>query len=277
RQCLAAILSSTLKPKEIIVVDNNSSDFPDADIEKIKKISKSTRVDLRIIKSSTNLGFGKAVNLASKEARGNALVLINPDFLVDKTSLETISNFAKKRWSYLGAVGGRSRSYDGKSTEKTVANIPTKSTLLVEFTSLKKIFEAFGFSNPSHFWNTETICSPLKNKKVGAVSGCFMLIKKGTFRKIGGFDEKFFLYLEDLDLCKRLQSLGLNNFYVPSATGKHYGGGSSKKSPYKIDEKAWNNSKRYYCLKHHKTFGKMFIVLFFVDDLIVKIKKKLFL
>lgn len=274
-KCLKSILTSTLQPKEILMFDNHSSDLSKKDISILMKNARSQNTKLKFIGSSTNLGFAKAVNLVAKKVTGNVLAFVNPDFFVNKKSFQMMHHFIQKEWTNLGAVGGRIYSVKNGKAEKTVAHTPNVFTLLIEFTSLKKILGAFGFQNASRFWDTKAICSP-KNIEVDSVSGCFMFVKKETFKKIGGFDEKFFMYLEDLDLCTRLKVLGLHNFYTPRATGKHYGGGSSKKSHYKINEKAWSASKRYYSVKRYGTLGKIFCYLFDIDDLVVRIKKKIF-
>jgi hypothetical protein len=108
------------------------------------------------------------------------------------------------------------------------------------------MFSILGFKNL--FWDWKTIKSNVITKVKG-VSGSLMLFDKNVINKIGYFDEKFFLYLEDLDFCRRARSKNIPIFYNPHAFGIHMGGGSSINSKNKIVEKAWNESKVYFCKK----------------------------
>lgn len=179
--------------------------------------------------------------------------------------METI----KKRKS---VVGGKIVEMNGYNIKNTVANLPSFFTLLIEFTSLKKILDAVGLLNLSKFWNRSLANLKLPSR-VDSLSGCLMAIKKSDFIKIGKFDEKFFMYLEDLDFFVRANYLGYSTIYIPEILGSHFEGGSSMELANKIDYHAWQNSKRYFSKKHFGLRGKILNTIYNLDDKLVTIYK----
>ncbi len=265
-KCIENISKSTQTPKEIIIFDNNSNISP---FKEIKKLNNK-KIKIQTIQNKSNIGFAKAVNKASKQSKTDYLLLLNPDFYINKKAIESIWKTMNLKMS-TAVVGGKAIGQNNNIL-KTIANKPSFMTLFIEFTSLKKIFELFNIENASNFWD----CKALRSKKpvqVDAVSGCFMLIKKKWFDEIGKFDPKFKLYLEDLDLCLRIGNKNGNIYFDPLSYGYHIEGGSSVDKPNKINQAFWDKSKRYFSKKYFGTLGRLLIVVYFLDDILLKIKK----
>jgi hypothetical protein len=267
-KCLKSISKSSSIPEEIIIIDNDSNTSP---LNKIKKLSK--KLNIKTIQNKTNIGFAKAVNKASKLSTKKNLLFLNPDFYVNNKALENIWRIMNSKLTPT-IVGGKAINPDNNKILKTIANKPNFKTLLIEFTSLKKVFESLNFHNASNFWNF-TALKARKPLKVDAISGCFMIIKKNWFKKVGKFDPKFKLYLEDLDLCLKINSVGGKVYYNPLSYGYHIEGGSSLNNPNKINQIYWDKSKRYFTQKYFGIFGILLIFLYSIDDILIKIKKKL--
>lgn len=160
---------------------------------------------------------------------------------------------------------------DGEKIKKTVANIPSLKTVLLEFTSLKKIIDNKN-NNLSNFWN-DSATSAKTTIKVESLSGCLFALQKDDFTRIGMFDENFFLYLEDLDFFSRAALLNYSTMFIPKVLGRHFEGGSSRHSAYKIDVNAWNNSKKHYVKKQFGIIGTLLCIAFSLDNFLIGMYK----
>lgn len=208
KECIDSIL--TLNPGvEIIVFDNNSSD-------KTCSVVKSFGKNVVLIESDDNLGFGKGNNRAAKAASGDYLIFLNPDTkLVTPRGFDILVKTLRNNKSF-GLVGPKLLYPDGK-TRKTVRNLPTVFGAFEEYILGRK--GAYDFYTPD--------CSSLC--EVESIVGACMAIKKDLFDKVGGFDERYFLYYEDLQLCKDVRNLlRLKVGYLPSVSLEHIEGVSGK-------------------------------------------------
>lgn len=209
---------------EIIVVDNASDDDSASFI-------KENFPNVVLVENDRNLGFAKGVNQGLREARGEYVFLINPDTQVGKDTLKKLIDFAKKEKN-LGAVGPKLINSDGS----------VQPSCYHEQTALGAIKE-FWFGQQGTF--EKYIPKSDKPVKVDAVVGAAMLIPRKTFDKVGFFDERYFLYYEDLDWCRRTQNLGFNIFWLPDASLVHGLGVSSKALGSKANKLLIQSSKEY--------------------------------
>ncbi|GBE16976.1 N-acetylglucosaminyl-diphospho-decaprenol L-rhamnosyltransferase [bacterium BMS3Abin15] len=181
---------------EIIVVNNDESDI---EFDNVK-----------IINSGENVGFGRANNLGAKEARGKYLLFLNPDTLLltenIKKVVEEFENNEK-----IGMVGPRLL---------TIKNETQRWCAGAESSLLNLIRNNFGATKSKKIWESK------EKTRADWVSGAAMFIKKELFYRLSGFDEKFFMYFEDEDLCKRVRSTGYKIIYFPEVEIKHLGGKS---------------------------------------------------
>jgi len=245
--------------KEIIVIDNNSNDF---DKNKIISISKK----IKIIINKKNLGFAKAINQGIKTSKSDFVLLLNPDtFLIDdsiKHSLELIFKNQK-----IGAIGGKIFNQKNQRLY-TATNKPTFLTGLFEFTNLKKIFPNNKFSKS--FW-MEKDKQIKKPTRVTSLCGAYMIIRKKINNKFNLFNEKFFLYLEDIDFGIKINENGYQVIFDPNSKIKHIGGASSK-NKYKTDLNSWYKSRRIFFKQHlNNVEGIILSVIFSIEEKILKI------
>lgn len=191
-ECLQSIKKS--KPKvsfEVIVVDNDEKKVIDKEIRKNYQWT-------RYIKSPKNLGFGAGNNLGAKRAKGKYLFFLNPDTIVLPNATDSLVEFLEKNKS-AGIVAPlllnpQKRPYPLQGTSILT---PLKGVFALSF--LVKLFPNNSISKK--YWLKGW--DKTKTKEVDVVPGTAFMIEKKAFEKIGGFDEKFFLYFEEADFCKK--------------------------------------------------------------------------
>ncbi len=207
---------------EVFVVDNASED---GSPEAIKK--KYPQV--KLIANKENVGFGKANNQAMKIAKGKFLLLINPDAIVREDTLSNMLVFFNEH-PECGLAGCKVLNPDGTLQLACRRSFPTPWVSFTKITGLSKLFphsKIFAGYNLTFLNENETY-------EVDAVSGSFMMLRREAYEKVGGFDERFFMYGEDLDYCFRVKEAGYKVFYFSGAEVIHYKGESTKRSS--IDE-----------------------------------------
>lgn len=215
--CLRSIFEQTKDITfEVIVVDNNSSDFSSQAIEK-----SFSNVDL--IKSKENIGFAGANNLASQKANGHYLLLLNPDTVVLDEAVQKLHGFAIAHPDNL-VYGGRTLYGDLSLNPTSCWKRPTLWSLFCYSTGLTSILRnSYIFDNESYGdWKRNTV------RKVDIITGCFLMIEQELWRRLDGFEEDFFMYGEDADLCFRARKEGAIPIITPDATIIHYCGASEK-------------------------------------------------
>lgn len=229
---------------EIFIIDNASDD---GSVEFIKE--KFPQV--KLIANQNNLGFGKANNLGLNEASGKYLLMINPDTIVAEDTFEKMIEFFDQNKN-VGLAGCKILNPDGTLQLACRRSFPgpwvsfTKVTGLSSFFPKSRIFARYNL----------TYLDENQTYEVDAISGSFMMMRKEVYEKVGGFDEQFFMYGEDLDLCYRIQKAGCKVFYVHTTQIIHYKGESTKRSS--LDEtKVFYNAMHLFVKKH---FSSSFLV-----------------
>jgi O-antigen biosynthesis protein len=221
-QCIISILTASKNLKvEIIVVDNNSFD---GSVELLKTKFEGNPA-VKIIASPINLGFAKANNLGAKESKGEYLLILNPDTILQEDTLEKSLSFYKANTN-TGALTCKLILPNGKLDLACRRSFPTPSVAVYRILGLSRIFpksKTFGKYNLTYLDENQTY-------EVDAIVGAFMLIKKDIYDKVRGFDEDYFMYGEDLDLCYRIKKAGYKIYYYPETSIIHYKGESTKKS-----------------------------------------------
>lgn len=225
RDCLYA-LKADPEIDEIIIVDNGNDDAEDAFIRRFVE----TTPGARHVENRRNLGFGTAANIGAREAAGSHLLFINPDAVIRWKSVSAMIEAGEGQPSPL-IVGGKIFGPDGKEQR---GGRRRKLTLMRVFA-------------PST-WGMEKEPPPDGPIEVGAVSGGFFLSPRADFLSLGGFDENFFLHVEDVDLCRRAADAGGSVIYQPEAAALHYGQTSDAPNLFVEAHKA-AGFKRYF-VKH---------------------------
>jgi GT2 family glycosyltransferase len=205
---------------EIIIVDNASED---GSIEFLK----DKFPDVKLIENKKNLGFSKANNIGLKEAKGDYLLLLNPDTIVSEDTFDEMISFFKENKA-AGLAGCKILNPDGTLQLACRRSFPGPWTSFCKVTGLSSFFP-----NSRLFARYNlTFLDENKTYEVDAISGSFMMFTREVYEKVGGLDEDFFMYGEDLDLCYRIQKSGYKVYYVHSTQIIHYKGESTKRSSF---------------------------------------------
>ena len=242
RDCLTSIRETGGSlVREIIVVDNASTDgSPD--------MVEAEFPGVKLIRAAENLGFARANNLGIKHAGGSFLALINSDVIVHPGCFEQLTRILESQRE-LGLVGPRITGGDGR-LQLTCRRLPSFWNLTCRALALDRVLSRWplfsGFE--MRHWDYA------HQAEVEVLSGCFWLARKSAVEQVGGLDERFFFYAEDVDWCKRLHDKGWKIMFVPGATATHFGGGSSSNAPlrYSIEMQRANLA---YWQKHHGSLG----------------------
>lgn len=202
---------------EIFVVDNDSVD---GSVEMVR-----TRFpEVILIANKENVGFSKANNQAMRQAKGEFVLLLNPDTLVEADTFQKVIAFMEQHPD-CGGLGIRMVDGKGKFLPESKRSLPTPEVAFYKIFGLSWLFPGsrrFGRYHLSFLSNDET-------HEVEVLSGAFMLMRKEALDKVGLLDEDFFMYGEDVDLSYRLIKGGYRNYYYPGARIIHYKGESTKK------------------------------------------------
>ncbi len=235
KSCLESIVNS--QPSnvqiEIIIVDNGSSD---GSREYLKKIVNGQ--SFGVIFNDRNLGFAKAVNQAIDIAKGKHVLLLNPDARIQAGSIKELLKFGENN-SEAGVVGPQLINPDG-----------TIQASCYNFQTIPKAIKEFWFGKKDLF----SKYYPQTNKptEVDALVGAVFLITDKALKRVGELDEKYFLYYEDIDYCKRVWQAGLKVYYLPSVRVLHEHGASGKKIPQKTNKWLIESSIKYHgIIKHY--------------------------
>lgn len=229
---------------EVIVVDNNSYDGSTDYIR--QKFCNNNNV--RLIESNINLGFAKANNLGVQQASGKYLLILNPDTILQEDTLDKTINFYESK-DDTGIVTCKLILPSGKLDLACRRSFPTLPVAMYRMLGLSKLFPGsriFGKYNLTYLDENSTY-------EVDAVCGAFMLVRKDIYEKAGGFDENYFMYGEDLDLCYQVKKEGYKIYYYADTSIIHYKGESTKKSSLSYVNNFYGAMRVFVEKNFHKT------------------------
>ena len=214
-RCLSSLDAARGLFARIVVIDHES------DLRAAERVSR-TFPWITLIERTTNEGFATGVNLGVRSGNAPFILLLNPDCVADAAAISGLLAFAHRRPD-AAIIGPRILNLDG-TVQGSARRFPGLSTMFAGRSSwLTKRFP----NNPLSRWNLpgrDQAASPLA---VDWVSGACMLVRRDAFEQVGGMDERFFLYWEDADLCRRLEQAGWAILYFPDVSIVHAGGRSS--------------------------------------------------
>ena len=216
RQCLQALFTHSAGIEiEVFVVDNNSED---ASLQMVQAEFPS----VHLIANSKNVGFAAANNQAFRLATGRYIILLNPDAYLQPLSLDKGIEFMDKN-PLCGLCGGKIISIEGK-LEPSARRFPTALSKLLTLSGIS------GKYSHSPVLNRHEFGGFAHDKPIEAdwVPGTFTIVRKEMLDSIGFFDERFFLYYEETDLCLRAKKAGWKVYFIPFAEVMHIGGACSK-------------------------------------------------
>lgn len=200
----------------IIVVDNNSQD------DSVKQI-RSHFPNVKLIESNQNLGFAGGVNLGANQAKGDYILLLNPDTVILDGAIDKLVIFAEKH-PEQGIWGGITLNDDLSINTHNAWAAENILTLLFSAMGLNRLFNKSCFFNHANYgcWDRKT------ESEVDILQGSFFLVASKLWKTLGGLDETFFMYAEEADFCYRAKKLGYQPIVTPTAKIIHHGGGSEK-------------------------------------------------
>lgn len=226
---------------EIIVVDNNSQDGS-------CEMMKQRFPNVTIIQNNDNIGFPKGNNIGVARARGEYICILNPDTVVAEDTFSKILAFAEGQ-KKLGIVGCKLIDGAGKFLPESKRGVPTPWVAFTKIVGLYKLFpksKLFGKYYAGHLAENQT-------GKVDILVGAFMVMKRELYLEVGGFDEKCFMYSDDVDLSYVVAKAGKDNYYFHDTTIIHYKGESTIKDGTYM--KRFQEAMNFFYNKHFSTDG----------------------
>ena len=239
--CLKSIYASTHSTEfEVVVSDNGSTD---GSVEFIRRGFPQ----VHLIENGANLRFAKGNNVGIRASRGQYVLILNPDTIIHDGTLDKMVAFADKH-PEAGALGCRVVNVDGSYQEhvRPIYTLRSEWSAALGLGALAYLSDWF---HPGVYvgWKGDT------ERTVGWLAGCFILIRGDLLKRLGGFDEQFFYYYEDTDLCRRIWEAGYSIRYTPECTITHLRGQSTKSRLTPISLALDSSVTRY--LYYYKYYG----------------------
>lgn len=218
-QALLAVRKAAARlDAEVLVVDNHSGD---GSVEMVRRRFP----EVTLICNSQNAGFSKANNQAIRQARGEYILLLNPDTVVEEETFVRCCRFMEEH-PKAGALGVKMLDGQGNFLPESKRSLPTPEVAFYKIFGLATFFPKSKRFGRYHL----SFLNPDQVHEVDVLSGAFMLLRRAALEQVGGLDEGFFMYGEDIDLSYRIQQAGYLNYYFPHTRILHYKGESTRKS-----------------------------------------------
>jgi GT2 family glycosyltransferase len=238
--CLRSIFDCTHRIEyEVIVSDNGSTD---GSVEKIRQQFPA----VKLVENRANLGFARGNNSGIREARGEYVLILNPDTIMHEGSLDRWIEFADNH-PEAGAFGCKVHNPDG-TYQESARRFQTPARLLVAALYLRPLeyLAPEVFADQYLRWEGDT------EREIDWQSGCCVMFRANVLKQLNGFDEQFFYQYEEVDLCRRVWDAGYPIRFTPTASITHLGGQSVGRFPIRFVIEVSRNRYRYY----YKHFGK---------------------
>ena len=218
---------------ELIIVDNGNTESARTRLSKL--VVERNRI--RFIQGHGNIGFARGCNYGARLATGHYLLFLNPDAIIGMGAARRLADNAaglKAPW----IAGGLLRNFDGSEQRGARRGALTPISAFVSFTGLHKL---------PFFKSIHKIDEPLPVAPTAmeTVSGAFMMTDRASFERLGGFNEDYFLHVEDIDICRRARQAGGEVLFVPNAAVMHYGS-TSRIAPLKVEYEKLKGFIRYF-------------------------------
>ena len=212
RLCIEALKRSKCDfPFEIIVVDNDSHD---ESLEYLEQMHK--RGEITLVHSGSNLGYGRANNLGARYAKGKYILVLNPDVSVEPDTLQKLVDYMEENKD-VGIAAPQLFFFNGQIQDSCrrfmrPMDLVAKRTPLQRFKFFKNRLDEYVMNDYDH----------KATQEVDLVTGACFISPKEVFEKVGGFDDRYFLFMEDADLCRKMWLAGHKVVYYPAARALHY-------------------------------------------------------
>lgn len=225
---------------EIIVVDGGSFDG-------CGEMLAADFPEVVFIQSKENIGFARSNNLGFQRATGDRLILLNPDTEVGDGAIRELLE-GLESLPDAGILGARLLNTDGSLQKSCVMAFPTPLNQALGSEWLYKVLPG------SSMWKSSEAFAAGGPVEVDAISGACMVMRSELFARIGGFSTDYFMYAEDIDLCRKVERAGCRVYHVPQAEIVHHGGGSSATRFNKFSDVMKREALHHYMLLNHGRF-----------------------
>lgn len=262
QKCLASVLSWTSGINfEIVVIDSASYDGVDA-------MLKNDYPQVRFIQSDSNLGFAKANNVAFKMSTGNHVLFFNPDTELTGPAINTLFEYIQML-PKAGAIGCKLLNADRSVQTSCIQAFPTIINQSLNSEFLRHLCPK------SKLWGMASLFRDKDEAaEVDVISGACLMLPRSLFEQVEFFSEDYFMYAEDVDLCYKIRQAGYTNYFIPSATVIHFGGGSSEKAPSDFSVVMMRESKWRFMKKNR---GEIYALAYRASIMISAISRLLLL
>lgn len=236
RDCLLSIQRETTTPFEIIIVDNASTDDSCAMVEQ-------EFPEAKLIANKENQGFAKANNQGLREAKGEYVLFLNPDTVILHHAIDRMIAYLESH-SSIGLLGPHTFNADGKTTQATALHHP----------SLWRAFHAhIPLWRCIPFWKPAVLGEyiPKGSGEVEIVKGSCMLMRTALAQEIGGMNEQYFMYSEEIDLCEAVRNRKLSVYYYADANIIHLGGASTEAVSDAMAVHLYRSTKKLFARQYH--------------------------
>lgn len=235
---IANVEQSGFRVVRVVVIDNASTDESTDGLHDIN-------LPLQFIRNSANRGFAAACNQGAQGSVADYLLFLNPDTTLFYDSLTIPISFIEQPENQHVGILGIQLVDDSRAISRTCARFPTPARFFSKMLGLDRMFPRVFRSHFMSEWDHQD------NREVDHVIGAFFLVRRSLFEMLNGFDERFFVYLEDVDFSLRARQLGWSSYYLAAAQAYHKGGGTSEQ----IKAKRLFYSLRSRILYGYKHFG----------------------
>lgn len=240
-QCLSALSKSTTVSYECIVVNNGSPD-----LELTEKVA--AKHNAKLILNQENRGYACAVNQAAAHAQADILLLVNPDVVVSPGAIDSLMARLLSNPD-IGVVGAR---LHGSTGQLSSAGGPEPAPFPLIRYKLSRVGARSGRRLTLAHGRSPLKVVSLTPRPIQWVSGALMCTSASVWQEVQGFDERFFLYFEDVDYCRRVRNMGKEVWFEPMAQATHLGGGSQRsEGALEAATCHYFDGLRYYVRKHH--------------------------
>ena len=235
---------------QVIVLDNASSDGSAEEIAK-------NHPWVELIESKENTGYSKGNNIAFKKAKYPSVIFLNSDVYVENDTLQKAAEyFVNHNCDILGIK----LTFENGAFQPSAGYLPTPLNTILWILGIGQMFNPFHPKSKTFF---------SKEKEVGWVMGAFFMIKKNVFEKLGGFDEGIFMYMDEVDLCKRAGMKGFKVCFTPLVEVTHLHRASSKDNPERVFTSEIKGMKVYFQKYYATTYP--LVKIFLIIGLILRI------
>lgn len=250
-KCLSSVYRTVTDLRfEILIVDNASTD---GSCEMVRRRFPA----VRLIENNKNVGFARANNQALEISRGRHILLLNSDTVVHSGALQAMCEFLDQN-PQSGVVGAKLLNPDG-SFQASYADFPTILSELLLLTKLYRLFHPSCF--PSH-----SLAESQQVTEADWVPGACLMIRRETLKQVGGLDEDYFMYSEEVDWCWRVKENGWKVIYLPDAEISHWGGQSINQIPLHKRARVYGGKLLFF--RKHQGHAALFLAVLLISSVL---------